>query len=130
MAKKAKKQSDAGLVSPATEAKIEEFAEDLGRLLGTAKIKAQSWLDQRKAITEHLTGLRDTANQLLAQLGVGGGAGRRRPGRRPKDHHFTAPVDTVAPSPKKRTMSAEARAKIAAAQRARWAKQKKVAARG
>ena len=30
--------------------KLETFAEDLGRLLGTAENKARGWLDQRKAI--------------------------------------------------------------------------------
>ena len=105
------------------ETRLEEFAEDLGRLLGQAQHKAASWLDQRNAIADHLIGLRDTASRLLAQLGVPesgrsasgrastASAGRRAGGRR------TA-------GKKKRVMSAEARAKIAAAQRARWARQK------
>jgi len=111
-------------VTSTAEHKLEEFAEDLGRLLGTAQIKAQGWLNQRKAIASHLTGLRDTANQLLAQLGVGQISGRKA-GRPRKAGHFTAPAEKVAP--KKRTMSPEAREKIAAAQRKRWAKQKKMA---
>ena len=120
-------------VAQMAEEKLEDFAEDLGRLLGTARVKAEGWLDQRKAIAEHLTGLRDTANQLLAQLGIGSGTSTsgRRPGRprKPVADDGTSSV-AVSRKPKKRVMSAEARAKIAAAQRARWAKQKRAAARG
>jgi len=114
-------------MSARAEGKLEGFAEDLGKLLGHAQNKAESWLEQRKAIAANLVGLRDTATRLLEQLGVSDGSpsvpnkargtatgstpGRRGPGR-PKGAR------------KKRTMSAEARARIGAAQRARWAKQK------
>jgi hypothetical protein len=54
---------------PTTEARVEAFAEDLGRLLGTARAKADSWLNQRQEIVKHLTGIRDTASHLLTQLG-------------------------------------------------------------
>jgi hypothetical protein len=108
--------------SSATEQKIEEFAEDLGRLLGTARSKAEGWLGQRKQIAKHLEEIRDTAAHLLTELGheaqvamrrgrAAAGFSGRRPGR---------PAGTR----KRRTMSAEARAKIAAAQRRRWAKVK------
>src|SRR4029453_18821058 len=53
----------------ATEAKVEAFAEDLGHLLGTARAKADSWLNQRQEIVKHLTGIRDTASNLLMELG-------------------------------------------------------------
>jgi hypothetical protein len=120
------------LEAPTTEDRIEEFAEDLGRLLGSAKVKAQGWLDQRKAIAAHLTGLRDTANQLLEQLGVGRTTdGGRRPGRPRKaaavEGEFAPPPLSKMQRRKRRTMSAEAREKIAAAQRARWAKVRKAA---
>jgi len=117
------------LMAARTEGKLEEFAEDLGKLLGHAQNKAESWLGQRKAIAENLIGLRDTATRLLAQLGVADGASRPR-----KQARSTSTASTPARrgpgrpkgsgKKKKRTMSAEARAKIAAAQRARWAKQK------
>ena len=108
-----------------TEGKLEEFAEDLGKLLGQAQNKAENWLGLRKAIAANLIGLRDTATRLLAQLGVSDGASPARkqtstssaPARR-------GPGRPKGTAKKKRTMSAEARAKIAAAQRARWAKQK------
>ena len=45
-----------------SEQKIEAFAEDLGRILGTARAKADSWLGQRQAIVKQLTQLRDEAS--------------------------------------------------------------------
>jgi len=117
----------AGLLMAArTENKLEEFADDLGKLLGQAQNKAENWLGQRKAIAANLIGLRDTAARLLAQLGVSDGGPTRKQARPPAS---PAPVRRGPGRPKgtakkKRTMSAEARAKIAAAQRARWAKQK------
>src|SRR6185295_11091377 len=52
-----------------TEHKIEDFAEDLGKMLGSARAKAEGWLGQRQAIVENLTELRNTASQLLSDLG-------------------------------------------------------------
>ena len=46
-------------------------------------------------------------------------AGRPRRGRPPKSHSAAAAI-----APKRRTMSASARARISAAQKARWAKQR------
>lgn len=115
-------EQSAGVVAAQfVENKLEGFAEDLGRLLGQAQSKAESWLEQRKTIAAHLNTVRDTATRLLAQIGVAEPAGGRRaqpaakrgPGRPPRT------------GKKKRTMSAEARAKISAAQKARWAKQKR-----
>ena len=111
--------------------KLEEFAEDLGRMLGTARSKADSWLGQRQAIVKQLTQLRDEASKLLSQLGHGaervirrgrpagsGNVAKRGPGR-PKGSRRGG----------RRKMSAAARAKISAAQKLRWAKQKAAAAR-
>jgi hypothetical protein len=129
MAKKTRarvsQDAPAGAVFAAqAENKLEDFAEDLGRMLGQAQNKAESWLGQRKAIADHLIGLRDTATQLLAQLGVSDAPRRgRRPGRPAASAQRTGSASTKGRK-KKRTMSAEARARIAAAQRARWAKQK------
>jgi hypothetical protein len=112
-----------------TEQKIEGFAGDLGRLLGTARSKAESWLGQRQAIVKHLTEVRDTASGLLTQLGreaaVVGRLGRRavkgvargiqsRGQERPKGSGRKT----------KRTLSAEARKAISEAQKKRWALQK------
>ena len=111
--------------------KLEEFAEDLGRVLGTARSKADSWLGQRQAIVKQLTQLRDEASKLLSQLGHeaervirrGRPAGsaniaKRGPGR-PKGSGRGG----------RRKMSAAARAKISAAQKLRWAKQKAAASK-
>jgi hypothetical protein len=111
---------------PTTDAKIEEFAEDLGRLLGTARAKAEGWIGQRQSIAKHLEAIRDTASGLLAQLTSSGSAAapRRRPGR-PRGTKKPQPGPNLAQPisrKKKRKMSAKGRAAIAAAQRARWAK--------
>jgi hypothetical protein len=113
----------------AAEQKIEEFAEDLGKLLGNAKSKAEGWLGQRKSIAKHLGEIQDTAAGLLAELGIGTGAevpGRRKRGRPRRKAAVArpAPPPTIesAPRRKARTMSADARARISAAQKRRWAK--------
>jgi hypothetical protein len=60
------------------EEKALEFAEDLGRLFGTVQRKANDWLNQRQEVVKTLTRLRDSANQLLGQLGDQAGTQRRR----------------------------------------------------
>jgi hypothetical protein len=112
-----------------TDSKIEDFAEELGRLLGNAEAKAKGWLGQREQIAKTLAGIRDSASSLLQQL-TGGGAAmavavrRGRRGRPPGSGVKRGPGRPPGSGRKRRTMSAEARAKIAAAQKARWAKQK------
>jgi hypothetical protein len=100
-----------------TDSKIEDFAEELGRLLGTAEAKARGWLGQRRQIAKTLEGIRDTANRLLDDLGHRAKADVRR--GRPA----TSGPRSGRPK-KRRTMSAEAREKIRQAQLKRWAKQK------
>jgi hypothetical protein len=107
---------------------VEGFAEDLGRLLGTARAKADRWLGQRQAIVKQLTGLRDEATSLLNQLGHEAAAAGRR-GRHAASTVVAGlqkrgPGRPKGSGKKKRTMSAKARAAISAAQKARWAKQK------
>ena len=112
------------------EGRIEEFAEDLGRLLGTAQAKAEGWLGQRKAVAEQLTQIRDTAGELLTQL-TGNGAnimaavqrGRRR--GRPPGRSTASDSGAATQGPRKRRrMSAAARKAISDAQKARWARQR------
>ena len=118
----------------AAEHKIEEFAEDLGRVLGAAQLKATAWLEQRRVLVERLVQVRDTATDYINQLAgtAAAVASSRRPGR-PRKQSAGAQATPVEPRKgrrrKRRTMSAEARAKISAAQRARWAKQRKAAGR-
>jgi hypothetical protein len=107
---------------------IEGFAEDLGKLLGQARNKAEGWLGQRQAIVKQLTGLRDEATHLLRQLGHEAAAAGRR-GRRAVNT-AVAGIQKRGSEPvkglrrKRRKMSAEARAKISAAQKRRWARQR------
>src|SRR5262245_62988781 len=135
MAKRAKNVESGGSVEGA----IGGFAEDLGRILGQARSKADRWLGQRQAIVKQLTQLRDEASSLLNQLGhqaaAAGQRGRRvsdsfvagyqkrGPGR-PKGSKNKKGIIIVSGKRRRRKMSAAARAKISAAQKARWAKQK------
>jgi hypothetical protein len=131
MAKKNRQSTAGSTVSTAptrVESAVVEFAEDLGRLLGTAQAKAEGWMNQRKAIADQLAQIRDTANRYLQQLtGATGTAtatrGRRR-GRPPGSKSKTSRNAAAAPVRRRRVLSPEARERIAAAQRARWAKQK------
>ena len=52
-----------------TQDKLMDFAEDLGKFLGNTEAKAKSWLNQRSAIREQLTKVRDKADELLNALG-------------------------------------------------------------
>jgi hypothetical protein len=89
---------------------IEGFAEDLGRLLGTAQAKAHGWLGQRQTIVKQLQQIRTTATSLLAELG-GEARGRGR-----------AVLLAVGAAPRrKRKLSAAARKSISDAQKKRWA---------
>jgi hypothetical protein len=116
--------SDSTTTTTTSQGSLEDFAEDLGRLLGQAQNKADNWLGQRKAIADHLVGVRDTANRLLSQLGIGDAPARGRQPRSEAGEIQPAPLSKMQRR-KRRTMSTEAREKIAAAQRARWAKWKK-----
>jgi hypothetical protein len=104
------------------ESKVEEFAEDLGRILGTAQAKAAAWLDQRKSVAAQLTTIRNTADQMLQRLAGENPFSRGRRGR----GRGAAPDPAVAGAgpKKKRVMSAKARAAISRAQKLRWARQK------
>src|SRR3984893_11480572 len=77
-----------------TEHKIEEFAEDLGGLLGTARAKAEGWLGRRQEIVKHLSEIRDTATKLLSDLGQHAQevVHRRRRGRPPGSHNHKVTV--------------------------------------
>ena len=115
--------------------KLADFAEDLVNLLGTTERKATEWLSQRENVSKQLSAIRDKASSLLQQLGSAAGESplswRRRNAtgrKRGSKNRQTVAAATATRSPRRRKrkpMSAEARAKIAAAQRARWAKQKK-----
>ena len=103
---------------------ISAFAEDLGELLGSAKAKAEGWLGQRTQIAKTLEGIRDTASKLLSDLGHQAQTAARK-GRLTGSKAVAkrGPGRPAGPmGQKRRKMSAAARAKISAAQKARWAK--------
>ena len=52
------------------EQKMLAFAEQLGRIVGTVQAKAEGWLD-RDALQAQISGVRDSASNLLDQLGGG-----------------------------------------------------------
>lgn len=116
----------------ASEHKIEDFAADLGQMLGQARSKAEGWLGQRATIVKNLTALRDEATKLLADLGHDAAVASRR-GRKAVNRAVagikrgagrSAGSKGVVVVKKKRTMSAKARAAISTAQKKRWAKVK------
>jgi len=104
--------------------KIEDFAGDLGRLLGTARAKAEGWLGQRQNVAKQLEQIRDTAAGLLNQLT--GMPERRRPGRSTTAQPVV-PMGTLPGKRPKRKVSANARAAMSLAQKARWAAIRKAA---
>ncbi len=106
-----------------------DFAEDLGRLLGTAERKANDWLAQRREVTKQLTELRDKATQLLERLGGDGvlPVGRRRAGRPRKS---AAPSGEAAAAEqttrrKRKPMTAAARKAVGERMRKYWAARKR-----
>ncbi len=108
--------------------KIEDFAEELGRLLGTAQAKAENWLAQRKQVAKTMSNIRDAASPLLADLGA---ADRESPlPRRPRGQRKG---DRIAeritpPTPKRRghrRMSAAARKAASARMKKYWSGRRK-----
>lgn len=114
------------------EQRIVDFAEELGGLLGRAQEKAQSWLGQRDQVATTLTNIRDTATRLLEDLSIGvaeaGNVARRayRKSRKTKGGRGKTRAASAGGSvvKRKRRVSAATRRKMAAAQKARWAKLK------
>jgi hypothetical protein len=113
-----------------------DFAEELGTFLGNTERKAAEWLSQRKRVTEQLTAIRDKASSLLQQMGsmvpelpamtVMRRRGRRRRVRKTEGSAVSSAVKRGPGRPpgskrKRKPMSEEARARIAEAQRRRWA---------
>lgn len=98
---------------------LDTTAEGIGRTLGQLANRFEHWVNQRDALAADLRQVVGAGQRMLSELGstavrrvggVGVGNGRkRRKGGRPKGSK----------------MSAAARAKISAAQKARWAKQKR-----
>jgi hypothetical protein len=108
----------------AEESKLVDFAEDLGRLLGTARGNAENWLNQRQQIVQNLTELRDTATKLPADMGHQAQETVVKRRGRPRKDSVVGVIQPMPPTRKqKRKMSADARRRISEAQKARWAAQ-------
>jgi hypothetical protein len=111
-----------------------DFAEDLGKLLGTAHAKASNWLNQRKNVIDELTQLRDTANQLLGELTgsaastAGRGARGRRGRARAPQNGNAAPAASRARTGNRRPMTAAARKAVSIRMRKYWAQRRKAKA--
>jgi beta-phosphoglucomutase-like phosphatase (HAD superfamily) len=54
--------------SDALEPQVVAFAEQLGRIAGTVQARVEGWLD-RDALKEQVTRVRDSASELLEQIG-------------------------------------------------------------
>jgi hypothetical protein len=104
-----------------------DFAEDLGRLLGTAQAKASNWLNQRKNVIDELTQLRDTANHLLSELtgeSVSAAVRGVRRGRRSALANGGATGATKSTGGR-RPMSAAARRAVSIRMRKYWAQRRR-----
>jgi hypothetical protein len=76
-----------GSATDSMENRMLAFAEQLGRIVGTVQAKAEGWLD-RDALNAQISTVRDSASELLHQLGGGTpkaaasrSASRTRPGK-------------------------------------------------
>ena len=113
---------------------VEQFAEELGKVLTVAERRVDEWLHQRGAVRTRLAELRDKATQLLERLGETPAVAGRRRGRPAGSTNKAAgaarrgPGRPPAAARKRRKLSAAARKAISDAQKRRWAKQKKAKA--
>jgi hypothetical protein len=110
-----------------TGTRIEGFAEDFGKVLGTARARAEGWISRRQEIVRHLTDLRDTASKLLVALGHEAERAIRHgraAGRRGTESARRGAGRPPGSGKKKRTMSVKARKAISDAQKKRRAAQK------
>jgi hypothetical protein len=101
-------------------------AADLASVLGTVKERVDSYNSERKQLADSLRQIVANAQQLLSELGEPDSVTGRRLGRpkgrrgRPKGSRNKTTTGKRG-RPKGSSLSAEARAKIAEAQRKRWA---------
>jgi ABC-type transporter Mla subunit MlaD len=101
---------------PRTSNRLDNFAAQLGNLLGTAEKRARTWIGQRQQIAKSLANIRDTANSLLSELGHDAQRAVKR-GRK---------ALTTSPGRRRRSgMSAAQRAEVSRRMKAYWAKRRK-----
>lgn len=110
----------------AGEQKMMDIAEGLGEFLGRAEHQWNAWRGQRDTVIQNLTAIRDRATRLLTEVGVAHNQESKRRGRPPSDS--AAPPLRSSKGKRKGGLSPEGRARIAAAQKARWAQVRAAAA--
>jgi hypothetical protein len=106
-----------------------DMAEGLGRFLGEAEARWNSWRGEREQVVKTLTEIRDRAEKLLQEAGAGvqRGMEQARRGRPPGSKnqmlvHVPKKTQALVHVPKKKGgLTPEGRAAIAKAQRERWA---------
>lgn len=106
---------------------VEEIAAEVGRLFGTTEAHARRWLDQRKDLVQALSTIRDKAAGLVSELGGENPFPWRKGRKKPQGVPVVQPG--MRESRKKRVISAQARAKMRAAAKRRWAEIRKKAAK-
>jgi hypothetical protein len=108
---------------------LEEIAAEVGRIFGTTETHARKWLDQRNALLEALSTVRDKANGLMTELGANSPIswGKRKPGRPAKIVANIPLNDGPRRRRGRRKISEETRAKMKAAAQKRWAEKKQAA---
>ena len=99
-------------------------ATDLSQILSNVKEKIESNTAERKQLADSLREISTQAQRLLADMGESSVAPVRRRGRPAGSVQKRGPGRPKGSGRRRRKMSAEARAKISAAQKKRWAAQK------
>ena len=100
------------------EDRIGALGDDLAQTLRAAREKAEGWLSQKQHIARHLESIRDTAGNLLEQLGHETPPGRSAGSQVRQVTMVTGQSNSLR---KQSPISAEGRSRIAEAQRKRWA---------
>jgi hypothetical protein len=124
MAKKTRQQvAEKPKASGPAEQVLLDVAEDFGRLLGTAQVKANQWLE-RERFTTQLVEIRDGVTNMLARLGhqVATGvqsAGLTRRRSRPQPKKKTARSVPAPPGTGKATRQTKAQSGISTGSRVR-----------
>src|SRR5438045_1504330 len=72
------KSSDTSPISNALEKKVIDYAEDLGRLIGTVRAKVDDWKGERDKLVQQLSSVVKDAQELLTDLGHSAGRQTRK----------------------------------------------------
>jgi len=102
-------REEAGSTAESMEQRVLAFAEQIGRIYGTVQAKAEGWLDREKLNAE-IESIRDSATDLLAQIGAKKPAAGKSAGQARTVKGSTAttrpvksarPAEGAAPAPKR-----------------------------